>query len=211
MPAAPSPRKTSWSPAALWLLGSSQTRPFVLTRGGRENLNPVVICILKHLNPASPPAWHLAFPNQHLSPTRTKIASLHPPFATASGQGGLVRFSEPCPSLCWIPTDGWPRAWAGAGEKSCLRDPPMPALKDHCISQGERPPSQESDFLARLNTGPSCFPSISLTGGRGPRGPCEQGQTRFGKPVQHLIIYKGRVGDRIIRGSSPQLLLLTES
>lgn len=39
----------------------------------------------------------------------------------------------------------------------------MLALKNHCISQGERIPSQEFNFLARLNTGPSCFPSVSLT------------------------------------------------
>lgn len=53
----------------------------------------------------------------------------------------------------------------------------MLALKERCTSQGERLPSQESNFLARLNTGSSCFPAISLTGGgvqrgggRGPRG-----------------------------------------
>lgn len=39
----------------------SPASTFVLTRGGRENLSPAVICILKHLNTDCPPAWHFVF------------------------------------------------------------------------------------------------------------------------------------------------------
>lgn len=84
-------------------------------------------------------------------------------------------------------------------ERSCLKDLPMLALKDHCISQGKRLPSQESNFLARPKTGPSCFPTMSLMGeGRREREGRVQGtvQVRAARPAQPLTLYKGRAGDQ---------------
>lgn len=79
----------------------------------------------------------------------------------------------------------------------------MLALKDYCISQGERLPSQEFNFLARLNTGPSCFPTISLIGGRGPRGAVRVGAGMVWQASPHLIFYKGRVEDQNHPGKQP--------
>lgn len=150
----PGPRKTSWSS----VLFGSPASPFVLTRGGRENLNPVVICILKHLNTVSPPAWHSALFSQFLGPAPSKPAILYPPLAYI--HGSLVGISTLCP---------FPHSsWKGKGKEEVLfDDPPMLAFRDRCISQGGRLPSQESNLLARSNTGPSCFPTISLTGRSG--------------------------------------------
>lgn len=64
---------------ALWLSGSPAST-FVLTRGGRENWSPAVICILKHLNTVCSPAWHFVFSSRSLHPTPSKIATtLGPP------------------------------------------------------------------------------------------------------------------------------------
>lgn len=87
MPPGQAPEKQT---AALWLFGSPAST-FVLTKGGKENLNPVVICILKHLNRVCLPAWHCVSSSKFLSPTPSKIATMTvPSFFAAYISAGLV-------------------------------------------------------------------------------------------------------------------------
>lgn len=143
-------------------------------------MNPVVICILKHLNTVYPPAWHLVFFRKSLNPTPFKVATriLCPPLLLLIQTEGWGRYLEPCSPLPLtapgIPQNSqsassqFSKGWFLSKREVLFVGTTPAGYKDVTAFQRERLCSQEPNFLSIPNNSPSsCFLTTSLTWGNG--------------------------------------------